>query len=59
VYVSQRVTHRHPAFWDARERFFPERFTREREAARHRHGYFPFGQGREPASDSTSRSSRE
>jgi cytochrome P450 len=45
VYVSQWVTHRHPEFWDDADRFYPERFTREREAARHRHAYFPFGAG--------------
>jgi cytochrome P450 len=45
VIVSPWVTHRHPAFWDAPERFDPERFTPEREAERHRHSYFPFGAG--------------
>lgn len=45
VYVSQWVTHRHPDFWDAPEHYFPEHFTPEREAARHRHAYFPFGAG--------------
>jgi cytochrome P450 len=45
VYVSQWVTHRHPAFWDDPDRFSPERFAPEREAARHRHAYFPFGAG--------------
>ena len=45
VMVSPWVTHRHPEFWDAPERFEPERFTPEAEAARHRHAYFPFGAG--------------
>jgi cytochrome P450 len=45
VLVSPWVTHRHPEFWDAPERFDPDRFTPEREAERHRHAYFPFGVG--------------
>jgi cytochrome P450 len=45
VLVSPWVTHRHPAFWNEAERFDPERFTPERERARHRHAYFPFGAG--------------
>jgi cytochrome P450 len=45
VVVSPWVTHRHPEFWDEPERFDPERFTPAREAARHRHAYFPFGAG--------------
>src|SRR5215218_2786019 len=45
VMLSPWVTHRHPALWDAPERFDPERFTAEREAARHRHAYFAFGAG--------------
>lgn len=45
VVVSPWVTHRHPAFWEAPERFDPERFAPEREAERHRHAYFPFGAG--------------
>lgn len=45
VLVSQYATHRHPAFWDDPERFDPTRFTPEREEARHRYAYFPFGAG--------------
>jgi cytochrome P450 len=45
VIVSPWVTHRHPAFWEEPEAFRPERFTREAEAERHRHAYFPFGAG--------------
>jgi cytochrome P450 len=45
VVVSQFATHRHPRFWDNPERFDPSRFTAEREAARHRYAYFPFGAG--------------
>jgi cytochrome P450 len=45
VAVSAWVTHRHPDFWEEPERFNPERFEPEREAARHRHAYFPFGAG--------------
>jgi cytochrome P450 len=45
IAVSAWVTHRHPDFWEEPERFNPERFEPEREAARHRHAYFPFGAG--------------
>jgi cytochrome P450 len=45
VIVSPWVTHRHPDFWEAPERFDPERFTPEAEAERHRHAWFPFGAG--------------
>jgi cytochrome P450 len=45
VVVSQFATHRHPGFWEDPEAFDPGRFTAQREAARHRHAYFPFGGG--------------
>jgi cytochrome P450 len=43
--VSAWSTHRHPKFWDNPWAFDPERFTAEREKARHRYAYFPFGGG--------------
>jgi cytochrome P450 len=43
--VSAWATHRHPSFWDDAWRYDPERFTPEREKARHRYAYFPFGGG--------------
>lgn len=43
--VSPWVTHRHPDFWDDPETFDPERFTPDKEKARHRYAYFPFGGG--------------
>lgn len=43
--VSPWVTHRHPDYWDDPETFDPERFTPEKEKARHRYAYFPFGGG--------------
>jgi cytochrome P450 len=43
--VSPWVTQRHPRLWDAPARFDPERFRPEREKARHRYAYFPFGGG--------------
>jgi cytochrome P450 len=43
--VAPWVTHRHPAFWDDPDRFDPLRFTPEREKARHRYAWFPFGGG--------------
>jgi cytochrome P450 len=45
VVVSQFATHRHPRFWEDAEAFDPGRFSAEREAARHRYAYFPFGGG--------------
>jgi cytochrome P450 len=45
VYISQYLTHRHPAFWEDPERFDPERFTPERIAMRPKYTYFPFGGG--------------
>ncbi len=45
VFVSPWVTHRHPAYWEDPERFDPDRFTPEAEAARPRYAWFPFGGG--------------
>ncbi len=45
VVVSSYATHRHPKFWDDPLSFNPERFTPDREKARHRYAYFPFGGG--------------
>ena len=45
VVVSQYVTHRDPRWFPEPERFDPERFTPEAEAARPRYAYFPFGAG--------------
>lgn len=42
---SPYVTHRHPDYWEDPERYDPQRFTAEREKARHRYAYFPFGGG--------------
>jgi cytochrome P450 len=45
VVLMPWVIHRHPQFWDQPGRFDPERFTPEREKARHRYAWFPFGGG--------------
>lgn len=45
VMLSPYYTHRHPELWEDAERFDPDRWTREREAARHPHAYHPFAAG--------------
>jgi len=45
VVVAPWVVHRHPDFWDQPQRFDPQRFAPEREKARHRYAWFPFGGG--------------
>lgn len=45
VLLWSYYTHRHPDFWDEPESFDPDRWTREREAARHHHAYHPFAAG--------------
>ncbi|MGW6705284.1 cytochrome P450 [Streptomyces sp. NPDC054956] len=45
VILSPWVTHRHPRYWPDPERFDPDRFTPEAEAARPRYAWFPFGGG--------------
>lgn len=47
VFLSPYVTHRHPDFWEAPERFRPARFTQEENGhLRHPYAYFPFGGGK-------------
>lgn len=43
--VTPYITHRHPEFWEAPERFDPERFTPEQEQKRPKFAYYPFGGG--------------
>ncbi|HEV2130607.1 MAG TPA: cytochrome P450 [Longimicrobiaceae bacterium] len=42
VAVSPYVTHRHPDVWENPERFDPDRFAPQHDAARPRYAYFPF-----------------
>ena len=43
--VYPYLIHRHPDFWEAPERFDPERFLSGRSAGRHPLAYLPFGAG--------------
>ena len=45
VLLSPYLTHRHPAVWEAPERFDPERFSPARAATHPAFSYFPFGGG--------------
>jgi cytochrome P450 len=45
VLVSPWALHRHPAHWEAPERFIPARFTAAADAARHPYAYVPFSGG--------------
>ncbi len=45
ILIAPWVTHRHPAHWDNPDLFDPDRFTPDRENARHRYAWLPFGGG--------------
>ena len=45
VLMAQAVVHLDPRFWDDPDRFDPDRWTPEAEAARPKFAYFPFGGG--------------
>ncbi|WP_227983266.1 cytochrome P450 [Nocardia spumae] len=45
IFFSSYFVHRHPDFWDAPERFDPDRFADSEGGRRDRLGYFPFGAG--------------
>jgi cytochrome P450 len=45
VLICPYTLHRHPAFWDAPDRFDPDRFDPGRVANRPRYAYIPFGAG--------------
>jgi len=45
VIICSFITHRHPAFWEAPERFDPERFSPARSEGRPNFAYLPFGGG--------------
>jgi len=45
VMMSPYYTHRHPRFWEEPGAFNPDRWTGERENARHGYAYHPFASG--------------
>ncbi|WP_405146035.1 cytochrome P450 [Sphaerisporangium sp. NBC_01403] len=45
VLISPYTLHRHPAFWDAPDKFDPDRFDPDRPTSRPRYAYIPFGAG--------------
>jgi cytochrome P450 len=45
VLICPYTLHRHPEFWDAPERFDPDRFGSDHAASRHPYAYVPFGGG--------------
>ncbi|WP_371483245.1 cytochrome P450 [Kitasatospora sp. NBC_00315] len=45
VLICPYTLHRHPGFWEAPDRFDPERFAPGRAGGRHRYSYIPFGAG--------------
>ena len=45
VLICPYTLHRHPAFWDAPERFDPDRFGPDASSGRPRYAYIPFGAG--------------
>jgi len=45
IWIAPFAMHRRPVFFPDPERFDPDRWTREREAARHSHAYHPFAAG--------------
>jgi cytochrome P450 len=58
ILLSPYVTHRHPAVWEAPERFDPDRFAPKPSAARPAFAHFPFGAARAAASAAPSPSPR-
>ena len=43
--MSPYTSHRHPAFWERPDAFYPDHFLPEAEKVRPRYAYFPFGGG--------------
>ncbi len=46
IMLSPYFTHRHPDFWKDPLKFDPDRWTPEKEAARHKYAYHPFATGK-------------
>ncbi len=45
ILLSPLALHRHPAYWERPEEFYPEHFAEEAVASRHPYAYIPFGGG--------------
>jgi cytochrome P450 len=45
IFLNIWGMHRHPDYWEKPDSFFPEHFTPERVAARHKFAFIPFGAG--------------
>jgi cytochrome P450 len=46
IMLSPYYTHRHPDFWENPLKFDPDRWTPEKESARHKYAYHPFATGK-------------
>jgi cytochrome P450 len=45
IQIAPYLMHRDPRWWDKPDQFWPEHFTKERQDARPRYAYMPFGGG--------------
>lgn len=45
ILLMTYITHRHPKYWEKPEEFYPEHFLPEKQSARPKFAYYPFGAG--------------